>query len=63
MEDSPSHMWPYWRDKYGLVEALQAQYPNRLANDPELTEAIREIMRAMKRIDHIMIGWPEDTYE
>lgn len=45
------HMWSYWRDKKGLVEALEDYYPDLLRSDPLLYTAYTQLKMSMAFID------------
>jgi hypothetical protein len=60
--DSPAHMWSYWRDKHGVVDALD-QYPNLLAANKDLQLALFQIRAAEAMIDKIMGELPDDYPE
>ena len=51
-------MWEYWRDKKGIVEALEQQYPELINSGPQLDMAIAlnlETVRCcLERIDNLM---------
>jgi hypothetical protein len=42
MSECPS-MWIYWKDKRGIREALEYDYPELLKNNPELQQALAMI--------------------
>lgn len=49
--ENPLHMWGYWRDKKGLVVALEEYYPEVLASRKDLQEALAKIRSAEASID------------
>jgi hypothetical protein len=51
---NPLHMWTYWRDKKGLVAALEEYYPDLLAKNSELQAALTQIKTAKRAINQIM---------
>ena len=52
--DSDLDSWSYWRDKKGIVEALQYQYPDLLKANPSLQMAVHNIRANEALIDKIM---------
>lgn len=54
MSNSALHMWSYWRDKKGAVEAMEEQYPELLNITPDLQQAISQIKNAERAIDKLM---------
>lgn len=47
-------MWVYWRDQYGLEEALTDYYPCLLAEDPHLRHALSNYIMAKNYINFRM---------
>lgn len=58
-----AHMWSYWRDKKGVVEALEDYYPETLKASPQLQMAIYNIRAAEALINKIMGELPDDYPE
>ena len=48
------HMWTYWRDKYGTLDALKDHYPQTIERDFRLAIAVAQIDIAMLAIEKIM---------
>lgn len=46
-------MWPYWRDKKGLREAIEDYYPE-MKGDPRIVAALEQIENGIRAIDSIM---------
>ena len=53
-ENEDKEMWSYWRNKRGIVEALEADYPETLKANPVLVALIAQIKSAEVMIDKIM---------
>ena len=53
-QDQPFHMWSYWRDKKGIVEALEDYYSQILADSGELQHALFLIKNGERFINSIM---------
>jgi len=53
-QDQPLHMWSYWRDKKGIVEALEDYYSQLLASSGELQHALTLIKNGERLINSIM---------
>lgn len=51
---NPLHMWRHWRDKKGLVEALEDYYPDILASRPDLQMALVQMRSAEALINQEM---------
>jgi hypothetical protein len=51
-------MWPYWRDKRGIVDAVECDYPKLLESNHELQLAITMIKAGETLIDRIMNDMP-----
>ena len=47
-------MWSYWRDKRGIVDALQSDYPETLKANTMLQALVAQIVSAELAIDKIM---------
>lgn len=47
----PPHMWGYWRDKYGIADALKDYYPELLKGDPVLSAAVAQLRMAELAIE------------
>lgn len=45
-------MWPYWRDKKGLREAIEDYYPE-MKGDPRIVAALDQIENGIRAIDSI----------
>lgn len=56
----PAHMWTYWRDKRGIVEALRCDYPDILALSPTLQQALYQIQAAEALINRLMSDLPDE---
>ncbi len=54
------HMWEYWRDKKGLVDALKDYYPNTLADSLPLQTALAQIEMAERSINSYMLELKND---
>lgn len=53
-EDAPFHMWSYWRDKKGLLNALDDYYPNLTLNDPIVRHHVISMKAAMAALNSYM---------
>lgn len=53
-QDSEAHMWDYWRDKKGYVEALKSQYPIKCQKDPIISLALAQMESARMVVDRRM---------
>lgn len=62
MPENPGRMWAYWRDKHGIKDALEYQFPETLAKEPLLQVALAQIKLAEFAIDSFMSASP-DTEE
>jgi hypothetical protein len=60
MSECPS-MWIYWKDKRGIREALEYDYPELLKNNPELQQALAMIKNGERAINVIMGELPFNT--
>jgi hypothetical protein len=49
--DQPLHMWPYWRNKEGFVQALIQCYPNRLKASFVLQQAVYAALAAEATVE------------
>jgi hypothetical protein len=47
-------MWWYWKEKRGIRSALECDYPDALASNPHLQNALDDIEMAEQKIDAIM---------
>lgn len=47
-------MWEYWRDKKGIMEAIEQQYPELLKNDLEIYVAHQCAKTFLEKLDYIM---------
>lgn len=52
--DSPVHMWSFWRDKFGVEEAVKGFFPGIMGWDHRISEALERIDEARKEIDRVM---------
>lgn len=50
-EDAPLDMWLWWSCEYGVLQALEVQYPALLARDRVLATAVGNIRVNMWAID------------
>jgi hypothetical protein len=57
---NPAHMWSYWRDKNGVVEALECYYPELLGKNCELRTAVSLIKTGEAAIEQIMSNLTDD---
>ena len=48
------HMWSYWAEKKGVIEALEDYFPQTLANDSSLQLALHTIKANLALINSIM---------
>ena len=62
MKDQPIHMWPYWRDKRGIVDAVLSDYPV-LARRGDIEQALNTIQSTEKYLDFLMTELAESDYE
>ena len=62
MKDQPVHMWPYWRDKRGIVDAVRSDYPV-LSKRGDIEQALNTIQSAEKYLDFLMTELAESDYE
>ncbi len=53
-KDQPYDMWNYWRDKYGILEALKSYYPTMLESSGELQHAVILVENGKRLINSIM---------
>lgn len=53
--DYPYDMWTYWRDKKGVLEAIQDYYPQVLKDRPDLATAFHNVRVALGYIDSEML--------
>lgn len=57
----PPHMWSYWRDKKGTVEAVEDYFPEVLAENTQLAVALATVKNNLVIIDELMTERiPED---
>lgn len=59
----PNHLWNYWQDREGTLEALEARYPHLLGRIPALQMAIHSIRANEALIEKIMGDLPDDFLE
>lgn len=52
--DEPVHLWPYWRDKKGIEEALTGYFPKTIAGNPALQHALQMMQVNQLLIDSLM---------
>lgn len=50
---NPLHMWRYWRDKKGIVEAVEEYYPEQL-NNFQMAAAVTQVKNGLLLIDSLM---------
>lgn len=62
MDEDPT-LWGYWKDKHGLKEAIEFQYPNTLANDPTLRHALAQIQAGELALNARMEQLKDKVYE
>lgn len=55
-------MWAYWREKRGLVDAVELEYPV-LAKRGDIANALANIAAAEKYLDFLMTELAESDYE
>lgn len=55
-------MWPYWRDKRGIVDAVRSDYPV-LSKRGDIEQALNTIKSAEKYLDFLMTELAEGDYE
>lgn len=55
------HMWSYWRNKKGITEALQEQFPETLASSLLLQAALENIRINSLAIDSYMMQLEESA--
>ena len=49
-----NYMWSYWKDKRGILDALECDYPQTLASNPQLQHAVSMVRAGEALIDQIM---------
>lgn len=59
-EDQPIHMWSYWRDKRGIVDAVKLDYPTSVKRE-DISRALASINDAEKYLDFLMTALAEDN--
>jgi hypothetical protein len=47
-------MWEYWRDKKGIVEAIEQQYPDLLQNDMRVMILVMQVKSNLQLLDNLM---------
>lgn len=62
MSDQPAHMWSYWRDKKGLVEAATEYYPVS-AKREDIQAAIAQIKSGELYLDMLMNNLEDEIEE
>lgn len=60
--DAPKHMWRYWRDKYGIKEALESYFPET-AKDTRVIIALAAIANAEAAIEAVIEQLEDTDYE
>lgn len=55
-------MWPYWRDKRGIVDAVLSDYPV-LARRGDIEQALNTVQSTEKYLDFLMTELAESDYE
>lgn len=53
MSSEPLHMWSYWRDKKGTLEALEGYFPGA-ATEPQMAAAVIQVKNGLLLIDALM---------
>ncbi|AEI71022.1 hypothetical protein [EBPR siphovirus 2] len=51
MADQPLHMWSYWADKYGPVEAFRDYYPDTARKNPVISYSLQMLSVATIAIE------------
>ena len=49
--NEPFHMWPYWRDKYGHLDAVKDYFAEELKSNVELQQAVAMVKNGERLID------------
>lgn len=52
-KDEDLHMWSYWQDKRGTLEALEADFPET-AKEPQIAAALMQVKNGLLLIDTLM---------
>lgn len=47
-------MWEYWRDRRGVIEALESQYPELLKEDSEVYVTYQCAKTFLEKLDNLM---------